>query len=62
MKVILKRGPKCDKDWGEETPQRARQRARALGELHYVTPKEGGDVIVVEASEYYSMYTRKAHR
>lgn len=58
MKVILKRGPKGDKDWGEETPQQARQRARALGELHYITPKEEGDVIVVDAVEYYTMYTK----
>ena len=54
MRVILKRGAKGDKDFGHESTARARQRAESLGWLHNVTPKEDGEVIVVDATEYYN--------
>ena len=54
MRVILKRGAKGDREFPHESTGRARQRAESLGWLHNVTPKEDGDVIVVDATEYYN--------
>lgn len=53
MRVILKRGTKGDREFPHESTGRARQRAESLGWLHNVTPKEEGETIVVDATDYY---------
>jgi hypothetical protein len=55
MRVILKRGPKGDREFPHESRQRAWQRAESLGWLHAVEPKYvGEDLIEVDASVYYA--------
>ena len=53
MKVILKRGPKGDREFPQESRFRAWQRANSLAWLHGSSIKDEGDTLVVDAVSYY---------